>query len=185
MAAPTPTTEPDSIIAGDTAKWQRTLDDYPANQSWVLTYTLVSSAQRYTFAAAASGADHLVTVPAATTLAWAAGSYSWRAQVSKAGEVYTVGSGTLTVQASFAAATDARSQARVGLDNINAYLADPSRITSAEYRIGDRKLVRIPIPELLQLKSHLQMQVGREEAAQRVALGLPDPRRVYVRFERP
>ena len=118
----TPTTEPDLIVAGDTAKWLRSLDDYPASGSWVLSYTLVSAAQRYTFSATASGADHLVTVAATTTATWVAGTYTWRAQVSKAGEVYTVGTGSLTVRPSFATATDGRSHARRTLEAIEAVI---------------------------------------------------------------
>lgn len=181
MAAATPTLEPAVLVAGDTAKWLKTLDDYPA-PTWVLTYTLVSAAQRYTFTASASGSSHLVTVAASTTSGWAAGRYDWRAQVASGAEVYTVGAGSLTIQPSFAAATDARSSARKALEAVQAYLADSNNLQAAEYQIAGRQLKRIALAELIALKTHLQVEVGREDAASAAAAGLPDPRRVLVRY---
>lgn len=179
----TPTTEPDLIVAGDTAKWQRSLDDYPANQSWVLTYTLVSAAQRYTFSAAASGADHLVTVAATTTATWVPGTYTWRAQASKAGEVYTVGTGSLRVRPSFATATDGRSHARKTLEAIEAVIEGRATSEVSAYTIGNRELRYMAPSELLKLRDRYRAEVAREDAAQRAGAGLPDMRRVFVRFQ--
>lgn len=180
----TPTTEPGSIVAGDTAKWLRSLDEYPASQSWVLSYTLVSAAQRYTFTATASGDDHLVNVAATTTQSWAAGTYSWVARVSKAGEVFTVGSGTIAVRPSFGAAVDARSHARKVLEAIEAVLEGRATSEVAQYEIAGRSLRYIEPAELLKLRDRYRAEVAREDAAQQVAAGLPDSRRVFVRFAR-
>ena len=185
MAAPIPTTEPALIVAGDTVKWTKSLADYSAADGWALSYTLVNSANRYVFSATASGADFAVTVAAATTANYAAGLYDWRAQVSKAGEVFTVGSGQLTVQPSFASATDGRSSAKKSLDQVVAYLADSANLQAAEYEIAGRRLKRLSIPELLALKSHLSAEVQRETAASRAAAGLPDQRRIFTRFQAP
>lgn len=185
MAVPVPTIEPATLVAGDTATWRRSLADFPASAGWILGYTLVSPAQRYTFSSTASGDDHLVSVPAATTVTWAAGAYQWRAQVSKAGEVFTVASGSVQILPSFASATDARSSARKALDNLQAYLADSNNLAAAQYQIAGRSLSRYSVPDLLKLKGHLEQEVAREDAAQRVARGLPDPRRTYVRFGPP
>ena len=179
-----PTQEPAVLAAGDTAKWRRILADYPAGQSWQLAYTLVSAANRYTFSASADGDVHLVTVAAATTATWAPGPYTWRAQVSKAGEVYTVGTGTLSVRPSFAVATDGRTHARKVLDAIEAVIEGRATSEVAEYQIAGRELRYIPIPELLQLRDKYRGEVLREDAASRAARGLPDPRRVFVRFAR-
>lgn len=178
----TPTTEPDLIVAGDTAKWLRSLDEYPASGSWVLAYTLVSAAQRYAFSATASGDDHLVTVPAGTTATWVAGTYTWRAQVSKAGEVYTVGTGSLTVKPSFATATDGRSHARRTLEAIEAVIEGRATSEVSYYMIGGRQLRYIEPAQLLTLRDRYRAEVAREDAAQRAASGLPDKRRVFVRF---
>ena len=55
-------------------------------------------------------------------------------------------------------------------------------MAAGEYQIAGRSLKRYPIPELLRLQGSLRQQVRAEEAATRVAAGLPDQRRVYVRF---
>jgi hypothetical protein len=178
----TPTAEPASINAGDTAKWLKTLADYPAGDGWVLSYELVSAAQRYTFSATASGNDHLVTVPAATTAGWAAGGYEFRARASKAGEVYTVASGRITVKPLFSAAVDARSQARKTLEAINATLEGRSTSATAEYEIAGRRLKYIPISELIALQSRYERIVASEDAAAALAQGGGPRGRIYVRF---
>ena len=182
MAAPNLTTEPASLIAGDTARWVKTLPDYPASAGWALAYILVSATQRITFASTPSGDDHLVSVPAATTAAWPAGAYEWRAQVSNGPEVYTVATGSTVVQPSFGAAIDSRSHARVMLAQIEAYLQNAGNLTAASYEIAGRKLARYALADLMALRSKYQFEVAREDAAQNAARGLPDKRRVMVRF---
>lgn len=182
MSAPTPTTEPATLPAGDTAKWQRTLASYPASAGWALTYTLVNAAQCYTATATAVGNDHLVNIPASTTATWVAGWYDWRAQVSKSGEVFTVGAGRLHVLPAFGTATDARSHAAKALANIEAYLENASNLAAAEYEIAGRRLKRHSIPELLTLRDRYRMEVGREANAQRAAAGLAPRGRIAVRF---
>ena len=182
MAAPTPTTEPASLIAGDTARWVKTLPDYPASAGWALTYTLANAAQRINFAATASGDDHLVSVPATTTANWPAGAYEWRAQVSSGSDVFTVATGSTVVQPSFGAAVESRSHARIMLAQIEAYLQNAGNLTAASYEIAGRKLARYPLADLLAMRSKYQFEVAREDAAQNAARGLPDKRRVMVRF---
>ncbi len=182
MAADIPTVEPAQIIAGDTLKFQIALGDYSANEGWTLTYTLVNAAQRITFAAAADGSDHLVTVAATTTAAYAVGSYDWRAQVSKAGEVFTVRTGRVEVVSAFAAATDGRSHVRKVLDAIEARLENRATSEVLEYEIAGRRLRYIPMADLLALRDKYRAELAREDAAADVARGLPDRRKIYVRF---
>ena len=183
MAAPTPTQEPASLTAGDTARWRKSLPDYLSADGWQLVYTLINAAGKLTFNAVGDGAGHLVSISPTTTAAWAAGQYAWRAQVTRADEAYTVASGTLTVQPAFSAATlDSRSHARKALANIEAYLENPGNLTSSMYEISGRKLQRFGIPELLALRDRYRAEVAREDAAASVGCGLPDRRRVLVRF---
>lgn len=178
-----PTIEPATVNAGDTVRWRRALPDYPASAGWVLTYTLLNAAGRITITASAQGDDHLVSVPAETSAGWPPGDYAWRAQVSKAGEVYTVGEGRMTVRPSFgAAALDTRSSARKALEAVEAYLADPNNIAAAQYEIAGRQLRRHTLMELWAHRDRLRLEVLREEQAERLAAGLPDRRRVLVRF---
>lgn len=178
-----PTIEPATVNAGDTVRWRRALPDYPASAGWVLTYTLLNAAGRITITASAHGDDHLVNVPAGTTAGWPDGDYAWRARVSGGGEVYTVGEGRMTVKPAFgASALDTRSSARKALEAVEAYLADPNNIAAAQYEIAGRQLRRYTLPELWAHRDRLRLEVLREEQAERLAAGLPDLRRVFVRF---
>lgn len=182
VSASIPTTEPARIVAGDTAKWAKSLADYPAGDGWTLSYSLVTATNRYTFSASADGDDHLVTVAAATTAVWVPDPYAWRAQVALSGEVYTVGEGIVTVAAAFGAAVDARSLARRQLDAVEAMLEGRASSSVAEYSIAGRALKYIPVTDLMVLRDRLRMDVAREDAATASAAGLPVRGRVFVRF---
>ena len=178
-----PATEPGAVNAGDTVRWTRSLPDYPASAGWVLSYQLVNAASRITITAAPSGDEQLVQVTATTTATWAGGDYAWRAQVGRSGEVFTVAEGRITVRPSFASGTqDTRSQARIALDAVNAYLANPSNLAASEYQIAGRQLRRHSLPDLWRHRDRLQAEVLREEAAGRLAVGLPSNNRIFVRF---
>jgi hypothetical protein len=56
MTAPVPTTEPASVVAGDTLTWKRTLADYPAG-TWTLKYRLINSAGKFDITATAERTD--------------------------------------------------------------------------------------------------------------------------------
>jgi hypothetical protein len=183
MAAPLPTLEPASLTAGDTATWRKALPDYLPADGWQLVYTLLNAGGKITLQAGAEGESHLVNIPAATTAEWAAGEYAWRAQVTKGPDAHTVASGTIAVQPAFSIATlDARSHARKTLANIEAYLENPTNLSSSLYEIAGRKLQRFGISELLALRDRYRAEVAREDAAACVGRGLPDRRRVLVRF---
>lgn len=183
MTAPIPSTEPASVNAGDTVKWTKSLADYLPADSWVLTYTLINADSKITIVATTSGTDHLVSVATATSAAWTAGTYDYRAQVSKAGEVFTVGSGRMVVKPAYSPATlDNRSQVRKTLEAIEATLEGRATSSTAEYEIAGRKLKYIPIPELLQLRDRLRQDVAREDAATKIAQGMGNPNRIFVRF---
>lgn len=165
MAA-VPTAVPTEITAGDTLSWKITLGDYPASAGWVLTYALVNAAGQLTITAAASGDDHLVTVTAATSAAYAPGTYSWQAYVTKTTERYRVGNGMLVVLANLAAQVgglDLRTPAKVALDKIDAWLKDPGTLPFvSEYEIAGRHM---KYADVLAMRSRLAADVGREENA--------------------
>jgi len=187
MAHPVPSTEPAQIHAGDTATWLKSLPDYPASDGWVLSYALVKTGTRITFSAAASGADHLVSVPASTTASWAVGDYQWSAKVTKGAEIHTVATGAMEIVADYAAAgsgLDARSHARKTLDALEAWI-EGRDMGVAGYEIAGRSLRAIPIPELLVLRDRYRRYVRTEEDAQRAAAGLPARGKLLVRFGKP
>ena len=184
MAAPIPQVEPQSLRLGDTASWSRSLADYPASAGWVLSYALVKSGTRITFTASASGDDHLVSVSAATTAAWTAGTYQWQARVSKAGEAYTIGTGSIELLVDFATQAsgyDARSHARKTLEAIKAWI-EGRDMGVAEYEIAGRRLKTIPIGDLLKLRDRYEREVRAEQAASDLAAGLPNRNKIVVRI---
>jgi hypothetical protein len=182
-----PTTEPAFLQAGDTLTWQRSLPDYPASASWVLTYRLINAAGKIDITAAASGDDHLVTVAAATSAAYAAGDYEWTAYVTKATERYTIGSGRVTIRpdlAAKAAGFEARSVARKALADLRAALSAwlTSNGAIQEYEIAGRRMKFAGADDIRKRISIAEREVAREDAADRIAAGLDAGRRVLVRF---
>src|SRR5687768_7210047 len=95
--ADVPTIEPDAFFCGDTVKWKKSLADYKASESWVLSYALSGSSGGISFSAYASGDDHLVTLSAATTAALSPGEFKLSGFVTKSGERFPVFEGRLTV----------------------------------------------------------------------------------------
>ena len=186
---------PPRLRAGDTIQWRddATTDNLgnPINSAtWTLTYWLRTNTA--TEGASAIGTPYssgwAFLIPAATSVNFDAGAWYWQAIASKAGQNFTVGSGQLTVDpllsyATTPAAFDGRTQAQKDLDAVQ--LAIRSLLSGGsvqEYTIGQRKLKRYDLSELLQLEAKLKADVKREEAAQLMANGLGNPRNMFVRF---
>lgn len=185
MAATPLTREPETIVAGDTLAWTCTVADYPAGDGWTLRYSLVSATASIAIASSASGDDHAISVPAATSADWAAGTYRLVAYVTNAvDERHTLYSGQIVIKPNLAAAAsglDVRSTARKALDAVDAWIAGRD-LAVAEYEIAGRRMKYIPMPELLRLRSRLQAEVASEAAADRLAAGLAPKNRILVRF---
>ena len=181
----TATTEPSRVTAGDTITWTKSLPDYPASAGWVLAYTLINLAGKKTITGTAAGSDHLITVLAATSSAWAAGLYTWVATVTKAAERYTVGNGSITVAPDLAAATtfDTRSSARKALDAANLALETyGNKAYLHMYETNGRRQQFHTPGDFLAFRSQLQDEVTREDSAARLAAGLSPKNQIRVRF---
>lgn len=183
-----PTIEPEAIQAGDTLTFSKSLPDYPADQSWVLTYYLVKESSAGTglnFAASASGSDHLVTVAATTTAAWTAGNYRMIGRVSKDGEKYTVYEGSVTILPDLASAADFRSHAKKVLDAIETALETVASAGWAELEVEGFRGKRFNHSDLLTLRDRYRAEYQRELDAKRAAAGLPSRSRILTRFCKP
>jgi len=181
----TATTEPSRVTAGDTVTWLKSLSDYLATASWVLSYTFINGTSKITATATASGADHLVSIAAATTAGWADGTYTWQAVVTKGAERYTVGQGVLIVAPNLAAATtfDTRSSARKALEAVNTLLETyGTKAYMQGYEINGRKQQFQTPGDFLAFRSRLQAEVAREDNAVRLAAGLAPRNQLYTRF---
>ena len=174
MSAPTLTTTPDSIRAGDTATWLLELADYPASGGWSVEYNFVNAAGKFTLTGTAEGSAHRLRAAPATTADYAPGTYGWHCRVTDGGDAFTVASGSTEVLPDLAtmAAIDTRSHAQKTLAALEAWI-EGHDLSVAEYEIAGRRMKYIPIAELLKLRA----QYRRETRGQAGKSG-----RVYMRF---
>ena len=192
---------PIEIRAGDTTKWrdQATVDNLGnevTSASWTLTYFLRFNAasEASTVVGTAYDTGWEFTISAATTANFDAGQWFWQAVATKASEKLTLGAGQLNVLPSLsytgsAAAFDGRSQAQKDLEAVQAAIRTIINGGAVqEYWVGTgsggRKLRRMTIAELIELESKLKADVIREKRAEKIANGLGDPTKLYVRFVR-
>ena len=176
----------DKIVIGDTLNFPTTVPDYLASDGWTLTYRLI---QRTTgtpieITAVANGDDYAVQASAATTATWSAGEYSWASWVTKANEVYSLGSGTCTLlpnPRTAAAGTDLRTAAQIALDDAKAAFKAWTP-TQRRYRIGEREMEFNKPADIIVVIEFWQREVAAEQRAADGVKGYPDKRKVYVRM---
>lgn len=181
------TVEPQSVRAGDTIAWTKSLSDYPA-PTWTLKYRLINAAGALDITAGASGADHAVTVAAAVSTTWQPGRYTWQSYVTSGAQRFTLATGVMEVLpdlAKQAAGYETRSTARVILDQLEA--AYKTYITNGQghiqkYQIGEREMWFRSASDFIKQIEYWRSQTASEDAAAAIAAGLGNPRRLYVRF---
>ena len=177
MTASIPTTEPTELRAGDTWRWTRSLADYPASSGWTLKYRYKNAAGGFEIVATTSGDGFSVSVAAATTTGYAAGTYAWTAWVEGGtSEKYTVDGGVCTVKADYRAAAatvalDDRTHARKVLDAIEAVIEGRAAKDQEEYEIAGRRLKHTSIPVLLKLRQAYRAEVRQQLQAERLQNG--------------
>ncbi len=157
---------PKTITAGESVSWRVSLADYPASSSWVLTYTLVKSDNQIQIAASASGADHLVEIPFATTQAYDPGEYDYQAHVSNGTERYRVGSGKIKILTDFSTQTDGydnRSHNRKVLDALEAVIENRASKTQLTQTVGPVQIQHMSHDELMQAQKKYAFKCARED----------------------
>lgn len=180
-----PTNEPIELRAGLTWTWQRTLPDYPAT-TWTLTYYFKNASAQFSFAATASGSDHLVTRTPAQTQSLVAGDYDWWAIVSDGSNSYQVDTGRIKLLARVdnSSNLDARTDARVIHETLVA--AYKTWATGGPFRqsyvIGDRQMTFQTPSEMLKAINFWEAQIDAEDAANRLAAGLGSGKTILVRL---
>lgn len=184
--ATVPTIEPQTIRAGDLVSWTKTLQDYPADAGWSLVYTLINGSTKITINASASGVDHRVSVAAATSANYAAGSYTWMARVSKGLEIYTVGVGSLKIQPNLDALStfDGRSHAKVMVEAIEAAIQGRASSVQLRMTINNRSIEYLSPTELIKWLSFYRAEVAKEAQLESIQRTGKNPRNIGVRFHR-
>ena len=180
MAATIPTTEPDSLRAGDTWQWRRDdLSDYPAS-TWSLVYHFRNADQYFDVNAGADADAFLISVPAATTATRTPGRYTWYAMVTDGTDRFNVDEGSVELLAdvSAAAAYDGRNWSRRMLDYVEAALesrASADQLDLINATLADEGYTR-DREGLIRLRSALEIEVKRTEK------GVGALRRIVTRF---
>ncbi len=181
---------PAIIYAGDTVKWNEpATPNYSSTAGWVASFAMRHStgndALNITGVADRAGGWNF-TITAAQTAALHVNGHWWQIAVTKDGERYTLGTGSLETKANIPASGntyDGRTQAQIDLDAVRAEMR--ARITGGsvqEYSIGNRSLKKMPMADLIAMETKLKADVAREARADRLAKGMNSGRAVYVRF---
>lgn len=177
------------IYAGDTVKWSEDPTNGRTSAAWAMVCVLKDGAGHDNVtvngvANSSGGWDFTITDE--TTAAWTVGTHYWQIYVTKDGEKYTVGSGTMDVRAAVSSGGstfDGRSQAQIDLDAVKAAIrARIAGDATVEYTIGNRSLKKEPLSNLIALRTQLEADVAREKQAKRLSDGVG--RAVFVRFGR-
>lgn len=193
---------PAQIRAGDTVTWRDdaardNLGNPIDGSNHGLTYYLRTNHNHQgaivagvTVAGTPSGTGWTFTIAKTTTDGFVAGQWYWQAVATATvgGAVTTIGAGQLTVLPGLdytgqPSAFDGRSQAQKDLEAVQAAIRSiVSGGAVAEYTIGNRRLKKMEMADLIQLESKLKAEVKREQAATMVANGLGSPHNLFVRF---
>lgn len=182
MSTTIPKHEPESFVAGTTAKWTKTLSDYDS-ATWTLSYVFTSSGGSFE-PDTVSGSGTTYTVTVADTNKPAAGVYHWQATISDGSETYLVGEGTCIVEAkqSTSDAYDPRSHAAKCLDALKAAELGRASDVQLSMSIGGRSISKMSIVEIIQARQSYEAEVARERAAERISNGLGNPLKIRGRF---
>ncbi len=187
---------PAQIRAGDTIRWRDVAgrdnlgNPISSSDGWGLFYYLRTNtaSEGATVTGAAYGTGWEFTISQATSAAFDAGQWYWQAEARNSGVHVTLGAGQLDVLPALSytgtpGAFDGRSQAQKDLEAVQgAIRAMVAGGAVAEYTIGNRRLKKMEMTDLLMLEGKLKAEVKREQAASLAANGLGNPHNLYVRF---
>lgn len=173
MTATVPVREPAELRAGNTWVWRREdLADYPAS-TWTLKYRLKNGESHIEITATADSDAFAVSVAAASTAAYQAGTYRWVAFVESGSERHEIGAGWVTVKPSYNddKALDDRTFAQVALEAVEAVLRGNPTYAQRSLQIAGRALERFKPAELRIERQRLKGEVYREQLAERMRNG--------------
>jgi len=200
VAGPTVlTSEPAAIVAGDTITWTTSSPQFPSGSGYTLKYYLVGPVASPTAAPiqladsvngvtiTQSGNLYTVTVPAATTASWAAGSYAWSRTFTSGANRYTedgkASAGFMQVAPDPTVAPAATHATRT-LAAIETALESLSAGQYISVSVDGISYTRSQLPELYMQRSRYKAEVYREQAIARGAKGLTSVVRMVPGFVR-
>lgn len=177
---------PSPWVAGDTIEWTTTLKTYTP-QTHALTW-VIRGADLLDVEAVADGDKWRTTIDGPDSDTLKSGRYSWTALATEitTGNRNTVGFGHIEVLPNpidVALPYDDRTPAAIMLDAVNAAIT--ARLAGGavqNYAIKGRNLAYATLQELTALRDQLRGEVAKERAAESLAAGEGDPRRLWVKF---
>ena len=187
---------PKQVRAGDLIQWRdnSTVDVFGepiSSPDWTVTYYLRTntSSEGATVSSTVYTDGWQFSIASATSAAFDVGDWYFQAVADKSGaEKQTIFTGRFEVLAPLSysgtpAAYDGRTQINKDLDLVEAAIrALLNNGVVQEYKIGNRTAKKYDLSELLVLKAALKAELVREQAAEKIANGLGNPRAVHVRF---
>jgi hypothetical protein len=182
VAATIPGIEPCTIVAGDSVAWTKTITSYGGT----LTYSLQlfgSTDLPITFAASGAGPIFSVTLDDSVTATWKPGRYIWTAYIADGVDRHSVANGEVQVLPNPALAFGATHATRT-LAIIEAAIEGRIPRGLETYAIDGQSIAKIPIEDLVRLRSIYADWVKNEYAQDRINRGLSNPRNSFARFRR-
>ena len=187
---------PKQVRAGDLIQWRdnSTVDVFGepiSSPDWTVTYYLRTntSSEGSTVSSTAYTDGWQFSIASSTSTNFDVGNWYFQAVADKSGaEKQTIFTGRFEVLAALSysgtpSAYDGRSQVNKDLDLVeSAIRALLNNGVIQEYKIGSRTAKKYDLSELLVLKAALKAELVREQAAEKIANGLGNPRAVHVRF---
>lgn len=186
MAVAFADSEPEVVVAGTTAKWQRSPADFPTGAGWTLTYFLRGESG-LDVVGIENGANYEFTVSKTESAAFSAGRYSWELFADDGTERHAVRKGQFDVEAdpsSFPAGHDPRSAARRTLAALEALIVGKASRDQKQMLVADRQITRLSPKELTEWLEFYKGEVGKEDAAAAATLGASSGKKILSRFPR-
>lgn len=181
--------EPTTLRAGDSVSWTKSLPTYPSTDGWSLHYRLLwPTGTAAEITTSASGVDYTVSLTAANTASWAAGSASLVSYVKKGSgaseERATLERLDVTILPDLTAAAtfDGRTQNQKALADARTALASymaGGKLHVAEYDVAGRRMKFRAASEITDLINYYEREVARERIATAIANGGAPGRVVY------
>lgn len=169
---------PKQIRAGDTLRFTDEHSNYPAPE-WKAHYIMLRDGVKYELESVADGSAHSFDFPYTTTQQWNAGRYKYQCFVSNSGDRFTVGSGETEILADFKTTSkDQRSHVERVLESIEAVIEGRATHDQQEVAFNGRKLVHMPIADLLKWRTTYKAELVRCKQAEKFG-GLKN---IMVRF---
>lgn len=173
---------PQKIIAGDTVEWTESLSDFPADSSWVVTYSFTGPKGQFSSGHAANGSDHDISI---ATDDLDAGRYDFQKKVTDGSTTHTLAFGYVEVEPDLAGdsgAVDRREYAEIALDNIEAMLQGKASRDQTSYSLNGRALSRYSVEELQTWRAQLRSEVRGIRAKKRMRSGGKSHRNIRLRM---